>query len=233
MSNRVEGHAVESYMHVVKRGARGMPITQDENDRRRFARLLYHMNDHYKDEYWEQNTASLPDFERPASYPERRPLVAVLAWTLMPNHFHLILREITENGIAKFMQKLGNSMSTYNNLKYNEKGSLFQGSYKGILIDDDEYLRWVASYVMVKNVFELYPGGLVIAADDFDKAWRWAQTYEFSSFTQYAQRDGSPLLEKDILGELFSNPREFKDSARDMILARTWEHKESKHLILE
>ena len=233
MSNRVEGHAVNSYLHVVKRGARGMPITQDEKDRRRFARLLYHMNDHYKDEYWELNTASLLDFERPASYPKRRPLVGVLAWTLMPNHFHLILKEITENGIAKFMQKLGNSMTTHHNLKYGEKGSLFQGSYKGILIDADEYLRWVASYVMVKNVFELYPGGLATAADDFDRAWDWAQTYEFSSFASYVRVKDSPVLEKDILGELFSNAYEFKDSARDMILSRTWEHKESKHLILE
>jgi len=221
---RVEPHTVDSYVHAMKRGARGMSITKNDKDQRRFLRLLCHMNDRFKDEYWEKNTAELGLFERPQSWPEKQPLVKILAWTLMPNHFHLLLRESVEGGISKFMQKLCNSMTTYHNLKYREKGSLFQGAYKGKTVNEDTYLRWLASYIMVKNVFELCPGGLVAAADNFDAAWSWAIEYRFSSFADYAVAGKeSPIIEKDILGELFPTPKEFKASACEIILSRAWE----------
>lgn len=232
---RVEPHTVGSYVHTLKRGARGMPITKNERDRQRFMRLLCHMNDRFKDEYWEKNTAELGLFERPQSWPEKQPLVKVLAWTLMPNHFHLLLKEVEEGGISKFMQKLCNSMTTYHNLKYREKGSLFQGAYKGKTVNEDIYLRWLAPYIMVKNVFELYPGGLAAAANDFESAWSWAKKYPFSSFADYAtQRKESLLINKDILGDLFVSPKEFKTSAREIILSRTWEKNiDLKNLVAE
>jgi putative transposase len=192
---RVEPYVVGSYVHVLKRGARGMPLTRDEKDRWRFVRLLYHMNDSYKDEYWERQTADLSIFERPEQWPERRPIVSLLAWTLMPNHFHLILKEITPGGVAKFVQKFSNSMSSHFNQKYDEKGSLFQGSYKSRTITEDRYLQWLTSYVMVKNVFELYPGGLERAAKEFDSAWEWGQAkYQFSSLPDFVHGRNFPII---------------------------------------
>src|SRR3989338_7670613 len=164
---RVEPFAVGSYVHALKRGARGLPITKSLSEQRRFMRLLFYMNDHYSNEIWERETKTLGMFGRPSEWPERRPLVKILAWTLMPNHFHLLLKEVEEGGISKFMQKLGNSMSTYANLKHKEKGSLFQGAYKARTVGDDRYLRYLAPYIMVKNVFELYPGGLEKAMREF------------------------------------------------------------------
>lgn len=188
-------------------------------------RLLCHMNDSFKDEYWEKSTAGLGPYERPEQWPKKRPLVKILAWTLMPNHLHLLLKEDVEGGISTFMQKLCNSMTTYYNFKYKEKGSIFQGPYKGKTIAEDRYLRWLAAYIMVKNVFELYPGGLSAAADSFEAAWKWAVTYPFSSLQEYAtsNKEKSLLVDKDILGEIFMTPGKFKAAAREMILSRTWE----------
>jgi len=163
---RVQPFGVGSFVHAMKRGARGLPITRDDTDRWRFARLLYFANEEYRDEYWERSTASLNMFERPASWPERQPFTRILGWVLMPNHFHLILEEIHEGGIAKFMQCLSGSMSAHFNSKYKEKGSLFQGGYKGRTVHDDIYLRQLVPYVMVKNVFELYPGGYLRALEN-------------------------------------------------------------------
>jgi putative transposase len=215
-------------MHVLKRGARGMSLAKDSKDKLRFVRLLCHMNDSFKDEYWEQNTLGLDPFERPERWPEKQPLVKILAWTLMPNHFHLLLKENVKGGISTFMQKLGNSMTTHYNFKYKEKGSIFQGSYKGKIVSEDRYLRWLASYIMVKNVFELYPGGLYAAASNFEAAWQWAETYSYSSFKDYTtkHKEESAFIDKDILGEIFSTPQKFKASAREMILSRTWEKDE-------
>ena len=55
---RVEPFSVGSYMHAIKRGARGLPIVQNIDDRRRFLRILYYMNDEFLDPYWELATRS-------------------------------------------------------------------------------------------------------------------------------------------------------------------------------
>src|SRR3989344_1803889 len=83
------------------------------------------------------------------------------------------------------MQRLCGSMSMAFNTKYSEKGSLFQGSYKSRTVDTDEYFSYLAFYIQVKNVLELYPGGLTGAMRNFDDAWQWASQYPFSSFSSY------------------------------------------------
>lgn len=217
---RVEPHTVDSIVHVVKRGARGLPIVRDVYDQKRFPRLLYHLNDEYRDEYWERSISDLDQFARPEHWPEREPLVKILAWTLMTNHLHLVLKEIREGGIAKFTQKIFGSMTTHFNAKYEEHGSLFQGAYRGRTVDlhGDEYLRYLAVYVMVKNTFELYPGGLEQAVTHFDEAYAWAVKYPFCSLEDYTGASTSPILDKDIFGELFESPNDFKDFSRECML---------------
>ncbi|MEK7118108.1 MAG: transposase [Patescibacteria group bacterium] len=219
---RVEPHEVGSFIHAMKRGARGLPITRDTADQYRFARLLYFANEKYRDENWERNTAGLALFERPPEWPKRRTLVRILAWVLMPNHFHLLLEEIQEGGMPKFMQQLCGSMSAHFNIKYKEKGSLFQGAYKGFVVDTDEYLRQVVPYLMVKNVFELYPGGYTKAVREFDKAWQWGvETYPFSSLPEYVGQRDWPVIQKGILKDFFPSARAFQSHAREVMRNRT------------
>lgn len=81
------------------------------------------------------------------------------------------------------------------NAKYEEKGSIFQGSYKARLVDEDSYLRHLAFYIQVKNVLELYPGGLPAALENFDKAWEWALKYPFSSLKSYVLGEKSSIMD--------------------------------------
>ena len=228
---RKEPYDVGSIVHVLKRGARGLHITGDEFDRVRFMKLLHYLNDEYVDDDWELNTRSMEEFCRPKAWPPKVPLVHVYAWVLMPNHFHLILKEIRSDGVSKFMQKLCGSMTMHFNLKYQEKGSIFQGPYKLRAVGTDRYFIYLAPYVMVKNVFELYPGGLINAAGDFEKAWKWAnEEYRFSSLPEYTGRRQLPITHPD--GPLmFDSPSQFKSSARDMIAGRAGEG--VLHLALE
>ena len=198
-----------------------MPITADESDRRRFLKLLYYLNDRHRDENWERITHDMSLFERPLSWPDRKPIVEILAWTLMPNHFHLLLREIKDGGIALFMQRLCGSMSAHHNAKNQEKGSIFQGGYRGCTVDDDHYLRYVVPYIVVKNVFELYPGGFLRASQEFEKAWIWAvETYPYSSLSTYATTTTSPIVSLHFLRDIVSSPKAFKNLSRDMILGK-------------
>lgn len=216
---RVEPHTVGSIMHVVKRGARGLPIVRDDADKQRFLKLLYYANDTYHDEFWDQSTKELDLFGRPEKWPEQEPLVKILAWTLMPNHFHLVIKEIVEGGMAKFMQKLCGSMTTHFNRKYKEKGSLFQSSYRGknSELHGDSYLRLLAVYVMVKNPFELYPGGLAEAIRCFDEAYEWVLEQSFCSTRGFVSRQLAPVGNADLFGEMFRSSADFKEFSRDLL----------------
>lgn len=192
-----------------------MNIVRSTADKSRFAQSLYILNDEYQNENWMRDTASLPLFERPSFWPTRRPLVHILAWTLMPNHFHLLLQEIQESGIAKFMQRICGSMTLYYNAKYGERGTIFQGGYKGVRVERDTHLRYVIPYIAVKNVLELYPGGLPAAMQNFGRAWSWASQYPFSSFRVHALGVQSPLIDNPMA--LWENPAEFKKEAREIL----------------
>lgn len=152
---RVEPFTIDSYVHVIKRGARGMPIVQNESEKWRFLKILFYMNDENLPKQWERDIKNLLFLNRPQFWLKKKPLVKILCYILMPNHFHLLLKEIRDGGVTAFMQKIGNSMTGYFNLKHNEKGSIFQGSYKSRTIDEDAYLKYLAAYIMVKNAFEL------------------------------------------------------------------------------
>jgi putative transposase len=223
LAMRVEPFAFGSIIHAVKRGARGMQITNGQIDEERFPKILFYMNNEHVSEDWEMAVRNLPDFTEPKGWPPRKPLVKILAYTLMPNHFHILLQEIREGGISAYMQKIGQSMTNHFNTKYKQSGSIFQGSYRSKTITSDEYLRYVACYIMVKNVFELYPkGGLRGATEDFEGAWKWALSYKYSSFRGYAINEHSPIIEASILREILSDTKYFKSFARDVVAGGKW-----------
>lgn len=230
---RVEPYGVGSVMHVTKRGTRGAKIVIDMNDHWRFVRSLYILNDEYQDRNWVRETMGKPLFERPAHWPERKPLVAVLAWTLMPNHFHLLLYEINEGGMAKFMQRLCGSMSAHFNEKYNETGSLFQGAYKSRTVDTDSYLNYVLSYIVVKNVFELYPKGLAKAVGEFDKAWQWAENFPFSSLTTISKNQFSTIIDHTMLDSFGLVNKNFQHNSKAMLSGHLRLEDKFRDLILE
>ncbi len=158
--------------------------------------------------------------KRPAVWPTQKKVVKILCFCLLDNHFHLLLKETREDGIALFMQKLGTGMAMHFNTKYKEKGSLFQGSYRARTIQDDNYLQYVSAYIQVKNAFEIFKGGIENATKQFEKAYAWASKYPYTSLGDYAGTRESPVIDKDILGEIFT-PAEYKVFSKDMILGRT------------
>lgn len=223
---RVEPRSVGSIVHVVQRGARGLDIVRDTQDRTRFSGLLFYLNDSFSDPNWLKTTRTFTQLQRPDYWPARDPLVRILAWTLLSNHFHLLLEEIRDNGISKFMQRLCGSMSMASNAKYSEKGSLFQGSYKSRTVDTDNHLSYLAFYIQVKNVLELYPGGLTAALHNFDDAWLWASRYPFSSFASYETNTFSPIVDKERYLELFPNVPLSKADCREMLALHMQHHDE-------
>ncbi len=232
---RKEPYGVGSFVHVYNRGNRKQEIVRDEIDRTRFLQMLYYFNDAYSEPNLFRSLAKLwksdfySGFERPAAWPERQPLVRIHAFILKDNHFHLILEEIVEGGITRFMRKLGTGMTNRFNTRYAETGKLFQGSYKAKLIDDENYLRYLFAYLHVKNAFELYPGGLEQALTRFDDAYEFAVRYPYSSLAHYAlNRDSSAMQivgEGEMFRALFPDSQEMKEFARDCLATLVFDEK--------
>ncbi len=211
------------FVHVVIRGAHGCSIIRDDADCWRILLNLLHFNDSSPvPNTWFRDLMDLKianTFKRPPSWPDRKPLTAIIAFSLVGNHLHLYLKEITEGGISKFMHRLGTGIAGHFNSKYKEKGSLFQGPYRARIIRDDRYLRYVLAYIQVKNPFELYPGGYEKACNEFDKAYEWASNYPYCSLGDYEGKRNSPILDKDLLGEIFAEEN-FKSFAKDFLEGR-------------
>ena len=126
---RKEPFTVGSYIHVIKRGARGLPIVQDNNDQWRFLLMLNHFNDHFVSESWfrdlkDENLEST--LHRASGWPEKNPIVAIEAFTLMSNHFHLMLKETEEGGVTKFMP-VCTGVASYAMQSINRQGVYFRG----------------------------------------------------------------------------------------------------------
>lgn len=73
-------------------------------------------------------------------------LVSVINYCLMPNHFHFTLQQEQENGIRKFIQRLLTSFAHYFNVKYKQRGPVFEGNFKAVRVEDNEQLIHLSRY---------------------------------------------------------------------------------------
>lgn len=228
---RVEPFGVDDYVHVYNRGTRKMEITRDTRDKWRFLQALRFFNDtHSSVNILRQlNKLLKSDFESvfkigwPPNWPQKNPLVKILCYCLMPNHFHLLLKEIVEGGISKFVQKLEIGLTNYFNIKYQESGNLFQGGYRGKRIDGQRYLEYLSVYIQIVNVLELFPGGLEAAFRDINTALKFVKKYPFSSYLDYVGPRKSLIIDKDVLGEIFPTPKDYEEFAYDVVKDRKYE----------
>ncbi len=226
---RLTSFNVGDLVHCIKRGAFGAPIFRDESDYWRFIRLLYLCNDQFQDHNVVKLEKTLKMFERPQHWPPHEPLVDVVAWVAMPNHFHLLLQERTEGGVGKFMQRLCSSVTNGFNHKYQNSGTIFQGKYKPVLVTNEIHLHHLVPYIVSKNTLELYPAeGLVGAMKQFDQAWKWAKAYKFSSLQSCIQVSGtiSPIISPAALANLGYPMQEgdFKQLSRECIELNLTKH---------
>src|SRR3989344_1144761 len=111
----------------------------------------------------------------------RVPLVHILAYSLMPNHVHLVVHEMRKRGISKFMLKLMTAYSMYFNTKYTRSGPLFTRPFRSRHINSDEYFRWVFAYVLL-NPLELHQADWKeVGVRNIGEAAGYMQTYPYSS----------------------------------------------------
>jgi len=141
------------YYHIYNRGVDKRKIFEDESDYWRFFNSLILLND-VEDglidkfrNFQRSNLKAQPSEFLRLSLRQEKPLVDFVAYCLNPNHYHFIVQQIEEDGIEKFMHRLGTSYTMHFNKKYKRSGALFQGRFKVVGIKDNGKLFYLTTYV--------------------------------------------------------------------------------------
>lgn len=199
---RRERFGEDEFVHVFNRGVEKRLIFLDDNDRWRFLALLILL----------QGDVVLPQIGRMIENVKHRMFdkslfsqiadqkyVELVSFCLMPNHFHLILREIGEVGISRYMQRLLNAYTKYFNTRYKRSGHLFSGPFRAVLVDNDEYLDYLSAYIHL-NPKEL-------------KGWRNREVeYFWSSFQDFVKENRwRQFLCPSVIMDKFKDGREYYD----------------------
>ena len=227
--------------HVYNRGVEKRDIFVQDGDRWRFLQGLFLFNDGRstsnllwrieRENRGRMNFRILREFVEKRSA-ERKPLVRIMADCLMPNHYHLILEELQQGGISKFMHRFGTGYTMYFNKKYDRVGGLFQGTFKAVQVDTDEYLQNLLVYVNVINPGQLIEPNLKEeGVKDVENVMQFAKVYSWSTQQEYLGERDSPIIDKGVASTLFNTANEYEDFVRMVLLTNKVDT--INHLLIE
>lgn len=200
---RIPEISVGEYYHLYNRGVAKQNIFFDERDYVRFLLLiLYCQSLHtitnpgfHVSHFIEHSIFNISKKTRDSILADRH--VELTAFCLMPNHFHLMVREKEEGGIGRYMQRVLNAYTKYINAKYGKSGHLFQGPYQAVHVDENKQLLYLSTYIH-RNPREL-------------KSWKNKENrYPWSSYPDYCGNNRwGELLSTDIVLDQFSSKENY------------------------
>lgn len=201
------------YYHLYNRGVDKRIIFSTQNDYRRFLMLLYLANS--EQDIRISNVLKAIKYEDVFSRDRGEPLVAIGAFCLMPNHFHILATPLTKDGISKFILKLQTGYSMYFNIKNKRSGSLFQGPFRSIHADNDRYLEYLFSYIHL-NPAKLKEPKWKEKIRSGNELMKFVETYPYSSYGAYLN-DSHSITNPAKFPDYFSSGREIVSHIADWL----------------
>jgi len=218
----------DEFYHIVSRTVGDTVVFDDENDFYRGIFSIYEFNNINPVSIWQRRKERKKEKElqklieaeiatsdvaqivqRPTSpdynyerKDERDKLVDVLAFSFMPNHLHLILKQLKNNGIAEFMKKVNGGYAKYFNEKYNRKGHLFN-KFRAVYIADDNQLKNTFVYVHTNLISLIEPGWKEKGIENPDKVIEFLKNSKRHSYPDYLGKKNFPsVTQRDFLLEI-------------------------------
>ena len=208
------------FYHVYNRGVDKRIIFTDQHDIQRFFKGLIEFNNiNPVGSLYENSFRQLGG--ETAKLSEK--LVNIIAYCLNPNHFHIILEQLVDGGISEFMKRIGGYTWYFNN-KHERTGSLFQGVFKAVHIDSNEYLLHVSAYVNLNDRVHQLGGETAKLVESL------------SSWKEYTNEHIRGICEKEIVLDQFRNVGEYEEfalSSLKSIIERKQELKDLDKFLLE
>ncbi len=181
--------------HIYNRGSEKRSIFGSYKDQQRFLKTLAY----YQLEGPKPKFSQFQRFKNIKTDPNQK-IVEIICYCLMPNHFHLLIKQLKDNGITEFLSKLTNSYTKYYNTKFDRIGPLFQGEFKAVIIETDEQLTHLSRYIHLNPLASLLTKDL--------------STWEWSSYQEYINNINNLCAKKQILG-FFKSPKDYEQFVLD------------------
>ena len=129
--------------------------------------------------------------------------IEVIAYCLMPNHYHLLLMQKSDKPISRFIQKVFNGYVQAINKQQNRSGTLFEGRSKSILVDDEIYLMHLIRYIHINPVM----ANLVL------KPEQW----QFSNYLEWIGKRNGSLFSEEVFDNLFDSHKHYQDFVENYV----------------
>lgn len=133
---------------------------------------------------------------------EHEPFVALVAWNLLPNHFHFILVPLVKGGISKYMGNIANAYTKYFNARHWRNGRLFQGPYQSIAIRDPKYFYTLIRYINLNHAELVESEWKERRILDRDKLEGFVNSYIWSTHLDFLGVRHSSLINREIASKL-------------------------------
>ncbi|MEK7477895.1 MAG: transposase [Patescibacteria group bacterium] len=228
MPNRKSPLENNELYHIYNRGIDKRVIFENEDDLKRFIQSMLEFNGQeiigslYENSFVKTKTTQLGS--------ETPKLVTIINFCLNPNHFHFTLKQDSDRGIEKFMHRLGTGYTNYFNNKNHRSGSLFQGVFKSVHVNDNNYLLHLSAYINLNDrIHQL--------GSEAPKLESW------SSWSEYlggplggAQKEFGLICDTGVVLDQFKSQAEYRDFAKESLetsLEEKLEKKEREALWLE
>ena len=203
----------DEYYHVYNRGVEKRSITEDSDDVARFMQSINDFNSadpigsiyekHYHDNHNEGEVVEKANKDKLFGNGVSKKLVEVVAYCLNPNHFHFLLRQTEDDGIAQFMQRLGGGYTKYFNHKHKRVGPLFQGPFKAIHVENDEYLLHLSAYINLNNKVHHLNEDVM--------------RFHRSSWDEYLGKTENGICSKEVILERFATISDYSEYAKSAV----------------
>jgi len=204
--------------HVLSRGVDKRKIFLDDKDRFRFVHDLFEFNDEapVSNSSYHFYRNSIVTARRYIDDKERKPrklLVDIHAFCLMPNHYHLLLSPRAEKNVSRFMKKLNMGYSRYFNEKNERVGTLFEGRFKSVLVENQAHFIHLPYYIHLNPLDLMMPEWRERKIGNYKKAINFLESYRWSSHLDYmGQKNFSSVTQREFLLDVFGGNRGYKKS---------------------
>ena len=219
--------APDECYHVYNRGTEKRTIFQDPADYDRFLALLYLSkgSDSIRLENLRRREQGSTLLTAALECEIVSPRIAIGAYCLMPNHFHLLVRTTDERGLSEYMQKLTTAYTMYFNVKNGRTGALLQGRFKAEHAGQDRYLKYLFSYIHLNPVSLVEPGWQQAGLKDRRRAKRFLEGYRYSSYLDYqgSMRPENAILQPAAFPNYFDSGALFQSHIDDWLEYRAGE----------
>lgn len=201
------------YYHLYNRGVDKRVVFTDKQEYERFLAYLYYMNDAERTRLTDDLRLTLEAKPREKGW---KPLVAIGAYCLMPNHFHLYATPCVEGGISKFMQRVQTAYTMYFNERHARSGALFQGTFKSQHVERENYAKYLFSYIHLNPAKLKDVKWKERKARDMKRLENFVAEYPYSSMGEYLRRDFK-ITNPEAFPEYFRTRSDFSAHITDWL----------------